>query len=160
MLWHGRAMHRRKYARPGPVLALKGASLKWYEIAPAEAPVPAEISALARSFLEREAERGAMKVEGEQGFVLLHRCGESFYFLLPCTWRNGNELWETVYAKDGPGSPDFAIVPLHGPHRPTYCVWELGVIQREQQAWDSYLFSQGDDAARAEYLRAGYEGPV
>jgi hypothetical protein len=153
-------MHRRKQARPGPVLALPGASLKWYEIAPAEAPVPGEISALAREFLHREAARGAMKVGGESGFVLLHRCGEGFYFLLPCTWRNGNELWETVYAKENGASPDFKLVPLDGPHRPTFCVWELGVIWREQQAWDRFLFSSGDDAARADYLRAVYEGPV
>ena len=38
---------------------------------------------------------------GELGFVVLHRCGEDFYFLLVCTWRNENELWETVWAKDG-----------------------------------------------------------
>jgi len=153
-------MHRRKHAKPGPVLALPGASLKWYEIAPPEAPVPAEISALARDFLRREVERGAMKVESEQGFVLLHRCGQDFYFLLPCTWRNGNELWETVYAKDGAASPDFANLRLDGPHRPTFCVWELGVVWREQQAWDSYLLSSGDAEARAAYLRACYEGAV
>jgi hypothetical protein len=153
-------VHRRKQARPGPALELPGASLKWYEIAPLEAPVPAEISVLARQWLRREVERGAMNVKGEQGFVLLHRCGEDFYFLLPCTWRNGNELWETVYAKESNASPDFKLFPLDGPHRPTFCVWELGVIWREQQAWDHFLFSNGDDASRADYMRSVYEGPV
>ena len=142
------------------MLALPGASLKWYEIASAEAPVPAEISALAREFLGREVERGGMNVEGESGFVLLHRCGEGFYFLLPCTWRNGNELWETVYAKDGAANPDFGLFSLDGPHHPTFCVWELGVIWREQQAWDRYLLSSGGGAAREEYLRSTFEGPV
>ena len=153
-------MHRRKHATPGPVLAIPGASLKWYEVAPAESPVPAGISALARDFLRREVERGAMNVKEEPGFVLLHRCGEAFYFLLPCTWRNGNELWETVYAKDGEASPGFKLFPTEGPHRPTFCVWELGVIWREQQAWDRALLSGGGEAARDEYLRATYEGPV
>ena len=152
--------HIVKIVRHAPSLALGESILKWYDIAPADQPVPAEIRQLARDNLRTAASFAELDLDADLGFVILHRCGESFYFLLPCTWRNGNELWETVYAKDGPGSPDFAIVPLHGPHRPTYCVWELGVIQREQQAWDSYLFSQGDDAARAEYLRAGYEGPV
>lgn len=153
-------MHRRKHAKPGPALELPGATLKWYEIAPAEAPVPAEISSLARDFLRREAERGAMNVKGEQGFVLLHRCGEDFYFLLPCTWRNGNELWETVYAKENTATPGFTLFHLDMPHHPTFCVWELGVIWREQQAWDSYLFTAGDAAAKEQYLRACYEGPV
>ena len=57
---------------------------------------------------------------------ILHRCGESFYFLLVCTWRNENELWETVWAKDGDGDVFFRPWPIEGTHRPTFCVWELG----------------------------------
>ena len=51
---------------------------------------------------------------GELGFVVLHRCGESFYFLLVCTWRNENELWETVWAKDGDGRRLLPAVAARG----------------------------------------------
>ena len=59
---------------------------------------PGSLRAAACATRARSGELGDL---GELGFVVLHRCGESFYFLLVCTWRNENELWETVWAKDG-----------------------------------------------------------
>jgi len=47
-----------------------------------------------------------------------------------------------------------------GTHRPTFCVWELGAVWHEQQAWSRYLRSERDDAAKQTYLRDSYEGPV
>lgn len=45
--------------------------------------------------------KGALSLSGDLGFAILHRCGESFYFLLVSTWGNDNELWETVaYLQD------------------------------------------------------------
>ena len=76
---------------------------------------------------------------GELGFVILHRCGESFYFLLVCTWRNENELWETVWAKTGDDDVFFRPWPAEGAHRPTFCVWELGAVCHEREAWTRYL---------------------
>ena len=40
--------------------------------------------------------------------VVLHRCGSDFYFLIVCTWRNENELWQTVWYKDGDRMDAFA----------------------------------------------------
>ena len=57
---------------------------------------------------------------------ILHRCGDDFYFLLVSTWQNENELWETVWAKDGSESFAFRPWSVEGTHRPTFCVWELG----------------------------------
>jgi hypothetical protein len=94
------------------------------------------------------------------GFVVLHRCGDDFYFLLVCTWRNENELWETVYAKHGPNSPNFQIFPFDGLHRGTFCVWELGAVWHEQQAWGRYLISNKDENAKQTYLRDSYDGLV
>ena len=76
------------------------------------------------------------------GFVVLHRCGEDFYFLLVCTWRNENELWETVWAKNGDADVFFRPWPADGAHRPTFCVWELGAVCHERDAWTSYLRSR------------------
>ena len=75
--------------------------LKWYEIAPADEPVPRPIRALARGSRGARRSASSIALDEELGFVILHRCGESFYFLLVSTWRNDNELWETVWAKDG-----------------------------------------------------------
>lgn len=151
------AGHYEKRITPRAPLALEGACLKWYDIARADAPVPEGIHALARSFVARQVE-GDLSIPGELGFVVLHRCGEGFYFLLLSTWRHGNELWETVYAKDG--QADFALFPRDSAHKPTFCVWELGAVWHEQQAWSRYLRSGRDEAARRAWLADACEGPV
>lgn len=153
-------VHASKLARPRQSLLVGGAALKWYDVAPADAPVPREIRELARAALTEASATGELTVPGDLGFVILHRCGASFYFLLACTWRNDNELWETVMAKDGEEDPAFHPWPVDGAHRPTFCVWELGAVCHEQHAWSRYLRSRRDGAAKAAYLRTWYEGPV
>ena len=152
--------HDAKLARTGQSVALGNTLLKWYEIAPESDPVPASTSDLARLGLADAARLGELRLDGEVGFVILHRCGEAFYFLLVSTWQNDNELWETVWAKDGPDDPEFHPWPLEGTHRPTFCVWELGVVAYERIAWSRFLRSARDRDARLEYMRDTYEGVV
>jgi len=87
--------HVPKRVTAGQPVTLSLALLKWYELFPVDRPVPEEISRAARRAVESD-----VKVEG-LGFVVLHRCGGDFYFLITNTWRNENELWETVWYKDG-----------------------------------------------------------
>jgi hypothetical protein len=61
---------------------------------------------------------------------VLHRCGASFYFLIASTWRNENELWETVW------------------------------YRREQQAWVRFLQSERDAEAADRWLHDVYRGPA
>ena len=61
---------------------LGDALLKWYDIAPQETPVPLAIRALARRCLRDASKAGTLGVEDGLGFVILHRCGADFYFLL------------------------------------------------------------------------------
>ncbi len=152
--------HVYKRIQSGPCLELGETTLKWYDLASAEAPVPTEIRELARRDLQRAAEDDALGLSEELGFVILHRCGESFYFLLVCTWRNDNELWETVWAKDGDDEPAFRPWQIEGTHRPTFCVWELGPVWHEQGAWSRYLRSGRDAAARQAYLAASCRAVV
>lgn len=152
--------HSSKLIRPGPSLALGDSVLKWYDIAPAEAPVPREILELARGDLRDASKSEALELSGDIGFVILHRCGRSFYFLILATWRNDNELWQTVWAKDGDEELGFRPWVVGGTHRPTFCVWDLGAVWHEQQAWSRYLRSRRDEAARRAYLRSSYEGEV
>ena len=150
--------HVTKQIRPAPCLTLDGTVLKWYDIAPDDAPISDEIRDLARGSLEEASRAGALGLTAELGFVILHRCGQSFYFLLVSTWRNENELWETVWAKDG--ELGFGPWPIEGTHRPTFCVWELGAVCHEQRAWSRYLRSERDLAARETYVQSTYEGAV
>jgi hypothetical protein len=152
--------HASKLARPGQSVALGDAILKWYEIAPAHEPVPAAVADLARLGLADAARLGELRLGGSLGFVILHRCADGFYFLLVATWENGNELWETVWAKDGDRDPEFHPWPIEGSHRPTFCVWELGVVGHERAAWTRYLLSGPGREASLAYLRDTYEGVV
>jgi hypothetical protein len=152
--------HATKLVVPGQSIALGDAVLKWYDIAPAHTPVPAAISDLARLGLADAARLGELRLGASLGFVVLHRCGEGFYFLLVCTWQNDNELWETVWAKDGDGDRDFHPWPVEGSHRPTFCVWELGAVAHERTAWSRFLGSRRDRDARLAYLRDTFAGAV
>ena len=152
--------HAEKFAHAEPSLALGETVLKWYDVAPDEEPVPLAIRAVARRCLRDAARSGELGALGDLGFVVLHRCGEDFYFLLVCTWRNENELWETVWAKSGESDVLFRTWPTEGAHRPTFCVWELGAVVHEREAWTRYLLSPRDERARDAYLRDSYSGLV
>jgi hypothetical protein len=152
--------HATKTIRPGHTIVAGDAVLKWYDIALAADAVPPEIQVLARGTLLAAVDGEAIDVgDDDLGFVILHRCGEAFFFLLVSTWRNENELWQSVWAK---GEDDVTFRPwlLTGTHRPTFCVWELGAVWHEQQAWSRYLRSARDDDAREAYLRDSFTGDV
>ena len=148
--------HVSKVVQPGRAVSVNGGLLKWYDIATAAAPVPAEVAELAREALPQ----AAPSLAGELGFVILHRCGDDFYFLLISTWRNENELWETVWAKAGEHEPAFVPWPLAVGHHPTFCVWELGAVCHEQGAWSRYLRSPRRAADMDTYLSDAYSGRV
>ena len=152
--------HRLKLVEPASTVALGDAVLKWYDIAPPEEPVSDDVRALARRGLADAARLGELRLGEALGFVILHRCGAGFHFLLVSTWQNDNELWETVWAKDGDDDPEFHPWPLDGSHRPTFCVWELGAVAHERLAWSHYLLSDRDETARRAYLRDTFEGLV
>ena len=149
--------HVGKLAVPGEPLVAAGAALKWYDVHRDDAPTPAAVQREAREFLLAEAQAGSMAFDDELGFVELHRCSDSFYFLLVCTWRVANEVWETIYYKDG---ACFALFPREGPHKGTFCVWELGVILHERAAWTRFLRSGRDAAAVEAYMADRFAGPV
>jgi hypothetical protein len=145
--------HAPKQVVPGEPLETAGAVLKWYEVNPVDRPVPEEIRRKARAYLS------AAPIEASgPGFVILHRCGDAFYFLIVCTWRNDNEAWETVFYKDGEGMADFVLFPRDGSHKAAFCVWELVPVWHEQQVWVRYLESPRDEAAAVRWLTDRYSG--
>jgi hypothetical protein len=138
--------HQAKLAIPDGALTLGDTRLKFYRLAPADKPVPDTIADAARVYLP-----GARKLGDERGFVILHRCGDSFYFLLVSVWRGSNELWEAVFYRDE-GMTGFA--------RSTFCVWELGVVAAEAAAWARFLASPRGAADDRAWLTDRFSGTV
>jgi len=147
--------HKPKRVTPGEAIEPPGAVLKWYGLHPEDRPVPDDVTRLARTYLMANP----LEARG-LGFVILHRCGKDFYFLIVCTWRNSNEIWQTVFYKDGEAMPDFALFPRDGAHKPMLCVWELVPAWHEQQAWARFLLSSRDEGAAQAWLGDLYAGPA
>jgi hypothetical protein len=145
--------HAPKRVAPGKMLETSGGVLKWYAVCPEGRPVPDEMTQLARSYLLKTP----LEARG-LGFVVLHRCGNDFYFSIVCTWRGSNEVWETVFYKDGDAMVDFALFPREKTHKPTFCVWELAPVGHEQQTWVRFLKSARDEAAAQAWLGDRYAG--
>ena len=147
--------HAPKHVTPGEIIEPPGALLKWYAVHPEDRPVPDEITQLARSYLMKNN----LEAKGF-GFVILHRCRNDFYFLIVNTWRNNNEVWESVFYKNGDAMTDFTLWPREAVHKPTYCVWELVPLWHEQKTWERFLKSARDEAAAQVWERDRYAGPA
>jgi hypothetical protein len=153
--------HVPKVSSPGALLTAGTSRLKWYDVARADTPVPASIRETAMTRIAADIENGTLGFDREVGFVVLHRCGagNDFYFLAPCTWRGSNELWESVYYRDKTMST-FAPFVQNGPHRGTYCVWEMGPVIHEQKEWVRFLKSPRTLRDLDAYLASMFEGEV
>lgn len=115
--------------------------LKWYDIARNGQEIGVTVRDLAKEFIADQAAATGVPHQNELGFIFLHRCGEGFYFLMLCTWRDANELWKTVYYFDAEKMAKFAPFPQDEAHKGTFCVWEMRVVALEMHAWEQYLMS-------------------
>ena len=150
--------HRQKFVKPGDALITSKVYLKWYDIYREELPISSELVSDARSFLLSEMETGNLQLNNELGFAIHHQCS-NIYILYICTWRNENEVWETLYHKDLTGDGKFRVLERSST-TPTFCVWVLGAVWHEQQAWTRYLCSERDDAAKYAYVQDQMTGLV
>ena len=146
-------VHHPKQAVPRGLLRIGTSTLKFYHVEKPGEPVFEAVDHKARAFLADEGGH-AIGLDADHGFVLLHRCGRDFHFLLAAAWRGANEVWEAVWYRQG-DMPGFAPFPAaypqaHGALRPTFCVWELGAVIHESAAWTRFLASPrgADDLAR------------
>ena len=154
--------HYPKQAEYRALVETGGAAMKLYHLAAADALVPEDVARLCDQWFAEQT--SAVLAEGDCGFVILHRCGADFYFLLVSVWRGSNELWEAVWYHHGdmPGFAPFdsAYPATPGVVRPTFCVWELGIVAHESAAWSRYLASPRDTAARLRWVEDVFEGVV
>ena len=144
--------HYEKVIRCHGVIVPTIGRLKWYFINQFDQPIEQSIFELAQSFVLRRLRPNGSPSAQELGFVLLHRCGEGFYFLGLCTWRGNNELWKTIFFLEADTMEDFALFPQDEAHKDTFCVWELAVVCHEMQAWTTYLKSNRTDQDADRYL--------
>lgn len=150
-------LYYQKDVTPNDDLVTPAAYLKWYDIYPMDAPITPEQTAECRAFVTAEVER--LQLKQELGFVLLHRAG-TYLLLMIITWRNTNELWESVYHKQADERADYQLGTFEGTHRGTYCVWELAPIWHERHAWVRFLSSPRDEAAKRAYINDRFSGRV
>jgi hypothetical protein len=146
-----------KIFTPGNDLVHPGAYLKWYNLYPSDAPITPEQETDASTFLAGEVER--LKFAGDLGFVIFHRAG-NYLLLMMMSWRNTNEIWESVYFKEVDSSEVYQQTTFDTAHRGTYCVWELGAVWHERHAWVRFLSSGRDNAAKLAYINDRFEGRV
>lgn len=147
-----------KEIRPGPLLVLPDAVLKWYDVAPAGVDVDA-LAITARAFLATESAARHLVLEDSLGFVELHHCS-TIAFLIVSTWKRNNELWTTTYWIGlGQEVPIMRrVTESVAGHRPSLCIWELVPVWHERSAWIRYIRSARDDAAKRAYLADTFIG--
>lgn len=143
-----------KYAQPKGIFTVGKTNFKWYDLADDPAEISPQDIHNARLCVEY-AEEDFQNTD-DLGFIIMHRCGKN-YLLLVCTWRNENELWESVYYD---GSGNFEIWDRSKTHLPTYCVWEMGIVYHESQSWKKYLGSGRVEKDKEKYLNDFFEGEV
>ena len=152
--------HRPKDASPGRVAQFGAASLKWYDLDEPANRITQHTRDLAHAALKDFA---TDLIEDCAGFAILHQCSASFAFLLISTWRGNNELWQSVQHIDTPlarFAPFTPAYPVAAALRPTFCVWELGIVAFEAQSWQRYLHSGRTAADFSNWQADYYDGPV
>jgi hypothetical protein len=146
-----------KLVIPGEDLSLPNVYLKWYDIRRPDIEISQEQRNECRAFVAAETQR--LNINGELGFVLLHRVNSALLLLIQ-TWRNTNEIWESTYAKDLEQSSGYQPIVYENNHRGTFCVWELGPIWHERHAWVRFLSSPRDNQAKLAYINDRFTGLV
>ena len=145
----------------GAELGLPGLRLKWYELRPEEYVVSDALERQSRERIRADVLERRIDFGSTMGFVILHVAGatSNVGMLIVSTWRNCNEIWETVYLKDLLKNGRYERYERSG-HLPTYCVWELGVVCHERKAFTKYLLSARDSDAASAYFADCYSGTV
>jgi len=154
----GYSYYKKKFT-PGELLNLPGTSLKWYNLFPADTEITKQQVQEAREFIKSETETNRLKLEGELGFIILHRAGD-YLLLLVSTWRKTNEIWESIYWKKAGQAESYIPLKFKNDHKGTYCVWELGAVWHERNAWVRFIESKRNEEAKLAYLNDVFEGEI
>ena len=149
----------KKKIEPGSQLKLSTASFKWYNLYPYDSIITSGQVSESKEFIENEVKSGKLKFENELGFVILHRAGD-YLLLLITTWRNTNEMWESVYFKKVDEDGVYKPMEFKTVHKGTFCVWELGIVWHERNAWVKLINSKRDPESKLSYMSDLISGEV
>lgn len=69
-------------------------------------------------------------------------------------------MWESICLKEAGAAGGYEPLSFETSHRGTYCVWELGAVWHERNAWVRFLSSSRDAAAKRAYLEDRFSGRV
>lgn len=151
--------HMTKRITPQAPLALADVYLKWYALCREDQTIGTQFDGEARDLIRVETASGRLPISGSLGFVIHHLSGDHIHLLLVFTWRDNNEMWETIYFKDAREAEPFLPMPQEI-HRGVMCVWEFGAVAHEHLAWTRYLRSSRDQAAKREYTQSYFTGTI
>jgi hypothetical protein len=149
----------KKKITPGELFVLPEAYLKWYNLHPVENDIPKEEVKLTKDFIFAEAGSGHLKLENDLGFVILHRAGNHLLLLIT-TWRNTNEMWESVFVKDTAAKEEYKPIKFKNDHKGTYCIWELGIVWHERNSWLKFIQSNRNSESKLDYLNDLFLGTI
>lgn len=152
-------IYYRKMIDPGSQLNLQGASFKWYNLYPYDSYITNGQVSESKEFIENEVISGKLKFENELGFVILHRAGD-YLLLLITSWRNTNEMWESIYCKKAANEEVYKPIKFKTDHKGTYCVWELGIIWHERNAWVKFINSKRNNDSKLNYMNDLFSGEI
>lgn len=149
----------KKKITPGLRLILPGVCFKWYNLYPVDKIIKNQQIVATREFIESEIKSGKLKFNNELGYIILHRA-EEYLLLLLTTWRHKNEMWESVYFKKTDNKKNYKPIEFKTSHKGTYCVWELGIVWHERNAWVKFIKSKRDSESKLNYINDLISGEV
>ena len=91
---------------------LPGVSFKWYDLRPEEAVISDALERESRERVRADVLAKRIDFGSTMGCVILHIAGATsdVGMLIVNTWRNCNEIWETVYLKEA--AEDWPLLSL------------------------------------------------
>ncbi|MBI2546974.1 MAG: hypothetical protein HYW23_00830 [Candidatus Aenigmarchaeota archaeon] len=113
-----------------------------------------------KEFLKKEIRQGKIEPYLGLGFVIL-----SEDMLNVARWDTKypvvikNQIYG--YGQGLLGAPDLDTAkPLDIRSEGAFCIWELGIVNHEKNAWKRYLKSKRSEADKMQYLDSVIEGPL
>jgi hypothetical protein len=131
-----------------------GLAFKVYGLVADNKTIDGDILTLAQSFVRQDVMPRVMD-EGDDngmGFVILHT-GETGISILAHWWIQGSVLCQHIYRKQYAAS-----TPVDTARRPVIaCVWELALINAEQEAWRKTMMRSEPRPTAYMDVRADFE---
>ena len=143
--------------RPMGVRSIGGWKLKLYGIAYGqEEPRPELIRAALGAVDSTLPGPAHAHAHSELGFLGIHD-GRDSNFVFLCWWENENELQHRVFYS--PSDRPAQLRPAT-PQEPIACVWDLGVIAHEREAWIRHVLAKPGAPDRDGYLADALSGRI